>query len=172
MLKCVGALFDRACAVIGAVVFAQLPLFISQYQHQLTGREAELRLQVDAMRQAAGLSGKTLVQFIKKFTSNSDADFILQGELMQSMVDRWHSLNEALSSLQGSTVIGRPFNFLMHLNAEAFSSTFKNYTFGLPLTIEGGIYALFGMVVGYLFFSGIRKATTLRTPKAVKAQGR
>lgn len=157
MLKSIGALFDRACAVLGAFAFAQFPLFISQYQHQLTGREAEMRLQVDAIQRAASLSGKTLPQFIQKFTTNADLDFVRQGELMQAMVDRWYHLNDALIALQNSSTVGRPLNFLVHLNTDAFKSTLKHYSFGLPLTIEGAIYALFGIITGYLLVSGLRK---------------
>lgn len=62
MFKWIGGLMDRACAVVGAVVFAQAPLFMQQYSQQLIGRTAELKLQVDGMKQAANLSGKTLEQ--------------------------------------------------------------------------------------------------------------
>ena len=112
MLNWVGGLFDRICAVIGAVLCGQAPLFMQQYAQQLVGREAELHAQVDAMRKAASLSGKTLQQFIAKFITNSDSDIVHQGQLMQKLVDRWQSFTDALSALQNSTVFERPFVFL------------------------------------------------------------
>lgn len=157
MFRFVGSLCDRICAVLAAIIFMQLPLFISQYMQQLTGREAELRLQVDAMRQAARISGKSLEELINKFVSSSDGDFIRQGELMQSMLERWEGMFKSLVSLQQSSIFAKPFNFILHLNTETFSSTLKNYSFGLPVTIEGAIYAFCGLVVGYLLFSGLRR---------------
>lgn len=155
-MKWLGALLDRICAALGALIFIQIPLFMQQYMQQLLGREAELKLQIESMRQSAVLSGKTLEQYIQKFVASSDPDFMRQGELMHSMMDRWHSYSEALSAYQGSSVVGRPFAFLMHLNGDVFKSTLDHYTFGLPLTIEAGVYALLGVVMGYLAFSLVR----------------
>lgn len=157
MLRWAGNLLDRMCAVVGAVVFVQFPLFITQYTQQLAGREAELRLQVNAMRQSASVSGKTLEQLIQKFLINTDPDFVRQGELMQSMVSRLQSIYEALTTLQDSSILARPFNFLLHLNVDAFKSTLQQYTIGFPLNLEGGAYALAGIVVGYALFSGVRR---------------
>lgn len=160
LLRWIAGLMDRAFAVIGAVVFAQLPLFMQQYTQQLIGRTAELKLQVEAMRNAAAVSGKTLESFINKFITSGDADFVAQGEAMQAMVVRWHDLQDALSAMQQSTLWGRPFAFIYHLNSDAFSSTLSNFRAGLPITIEGGVYALAGICVGYLVFSFLRKAVS------------
>lgn len=157
MLNWVGGLFDRICAVIGAVICAQAPLFMQQYAQQLIGREAELRRQVDAMRQAAGVSGKTLEQLIAKFGANPDSDIVLQGQLMQNLVDRWHSFTDALLAMQNSSVFERPFVFLANLNIDTFKSTLQNFAIGIPLTPEGGVYAVIGIVIGYSVFSTLRK---------------
>lgn len=169
MFKWLAGLLDRAFAVLGAVIFAQAPLFMQEYTQQLIGRTAELQLQVNAMRQAASLSGKTLEQLMQKFMSNSDPDVVLQGEVMQALVGRWHHLSEALSAMQESSLWSRPFAFLFHFNTDVFSSTFHQFRLGLPLTLEGGIYALFGMGCGYFIFiclkSLFRKATNVfRSP--------
>lgn len=157
MLKWFGALLDRIYAVIGAVVFAQIPLFIQQYSQQLVGREAELRFQVMAMRQSAALSGKTLEELIAKFLVNPDIDVVRQGELMKAIVSRWEGLSSSLFSLQNSNVFDRPFVFILHMNGDAFRSTFENFSFGLPLTVEGGIYAFIGLLAGFGLFAALRK---------------
>lgn len=157
MLRWIGGLCDRICAVIGAIICAQAPLFMQQYSQQLVGREAELHHQVEAMRQAASISGKTLEQFISKFLASGDIDIARQGELMQNLVDRWQALTKALSALQHSSVFERPFIFLGHLNVDTFKSTFYNYSIGLPLTLEGAVYAIIGIAIGYCIFAGIRQ---------------
>lgn len=159
LLKWLGGLMDRAFAVLGALLFAQAPLFMQQYTQQLIGREAELKLQVEGMRHAASLSGKTMEAFIKKFTGSGDIDFISQGEAMQGMVTRWYHLSDALAAMQNSTMWGRPFAFIYHLNADAFSSTLANFHAGLPMNLEGAVYALLGIVFGYFVFAFFRKIT-------------
>lgn len=155
-MKWLAGLLDRAFVVVGAIIFAQLPLFMQEYSQQLVGRTAEMHLQVNAMRQAAGLSGKTLEQLIQKFLGNVDSDVVRQGEVMQALVGRWHHLSEALSAMQESTLWSRPFVFLFHLNTDVFSSTLHQFHLGLPLNLEGGIYALFGMGCGYVIFMAFR----------------
>jgi Protein of unknown function (DUF2937) len=161
MIKWLGGLFDRICAAAGALIFAQAPLFMVQYEQQLTGRAAELKLQVEGMRNAASFSGKSLEQFISKFLQNSDIDFTRQGELMQSTFHRWQSLTESLSTLQTSTVFERPFVFLTYLDTDIAKSTLEHFKFGLPFTLEGGVYAVVGILAGYVFFGSIRKVLQL-----------
>jgi hypothetical protein len=156
MIKWLSGLLDRAFAVIGAIVFAQAPLFMQEYTQQLIGRTAELRFQVNAMRHAASLSEKTLEQLTQKFMENSDPDVVLQGKVMFSIVERWQQLSEALTAMQESSIWGRPFAFIYHLNTDVFSSTFHQFKLGLPLNLEGGLYALVGLTTGYLFYTLIK----------------
>lgn len=157
MLKWIGGLMDRAFAVFGAILFAQMPLFMQQYTQQLIGRDAELKLQVDGMQNAAAVSGKTLEAFIRKFAESGDVDFISQGEAMQAMVARWHNLSDALAAMQNSNLWSRPFAFIYHLNGDAFGSTLANFQAGLPINLEGGAYALVGILFGYFVFATLRK---------------
>ena len=157
MFKWIGGLLERICAVICATLFVQIPLFVSQYTNQLIGHEAELRFHVEALNRTAKLSGKNLDIYIQKFLHNSDADISNIGELMQAMVLRLQDLTNALTALQESTPMTRPFVFLAHINTDILRSTFKHFSFGFPFTIEGGVYALVGIVFGYCLCSGVKR---------------
>lgn len=157
MFKWIGGLIDRIFAAAGGVLFSQAPLYMKQYAQQLSGHVAELRYQVDAMRQAATNSGKTLEQFIQKFVDSNDIDFVRQGDIMSAMVNRWYSITEALVALQDSSVFTRPFVFIKHMNWDIIKSTWSQYVFGIPLTLEGLIYAVLGIIFGFCVFFGIRK---------------
>ena len=150
-------MLDRISAVIGALVFSQAPMFMQQYQQQLEGHVAELRIQIEAMRQVALQSGKDLSQFILKFTSSPDLDFSRQGDLMHKMTDRYQDFLQNSLALEQSTAMTRPFVFLSHLNQDIASSTFKTFNLGLEFSIEGLIYALLGIFFGYSFFAGLKK---------------
>lgn len=167
-LKWFGRLMDRIFAVIGALIFAQAPLFMQEYTQQLLGRESELRLQVDAMRQTATLSGKTLEILIQKFLQNPDKDIVYQGEMLLSLTKRWESLSKALTSIQQSSAWRRPFVFLFYLDTQTFTSTYHHFKIGLPLSLEGGSYALLGILFGYLVFLFLRYFVKKFIPKTKK----
>lgn len=156
MFNRIGSILERICALISALIFAQAPLFMQHYTQQLAGREAELHIQVDAMRSIAKQSGKTLDQLIQKFIQHSDLDIMHQGELMQGIVDRWQQFSHALLALQESSFWSRPFLFVAHLNIDTFKSTLHQYHFGLPLTMDGAFYAGIGAILGYFALRFLR----------------
>lgn len=157
MFRWMGKILDRLFVVAGALLFLQLPLFMQQYRLQLTGHVAELKLQVTAMQQRAQMTGKTLEQFIQKFQNSSDADFAHQGQIMTNMVDRMHDLSDGLFALDHASVLSRPFQFLAHFHYDIVRSTMRTFEMGITFTLEGLVYALAGMIIGYLIFLAVSR---------------
>lgn len=153
-------LLDRTFAVVGALICAQAPMFMQQYAHQLSGRVAELKLQVDSLSKAALQGQITLQQLIQKFVNSSDADFARQGELMNWTVDRYESLSMALQNLMTAPATVKPFIFMRDFNWDIASNTLTNFHIGIPFTLEGIVYGIIGIGLGYgaffLIFSLIR----------------
>ena len=156
MFKWIGGLVDRVFALVGAVIISQAPLFMDQYQQQLTGHIAELRIQVSVIQQAAKQSGKTVEQFVQKFLLSGDVDFVRQGEIIQEMIERLQSLSSAQQSVNTSTVFMKPFVFVRHMNWDVANSTAHKFIPGLAFSLEGLIYAFIGLILGYLFFRVIK----------------
>lgn len=145
--------FDRAFAVVGALACAQAPMFIQQYGHQLSGRVAELKLQVQSIEYSASLGQKSLEQYVQRFLESGDLDFARQGELMQRMTERYNVLSIAINELNSATVISKPFIFIKEFNWDIASSTFSQFQPGIPFTFEGLIYAIAGIALGYGLFA-------------------
>lgn len=143
---------SRIFILIGALVFSQMPFFISAYSQQLYGRIAELRLQKEALIKIAHQSGKTLDQYIYKFLISTDPDFHGQGEWMQSSINRLQTLTKSLTDIERATLLEKPFIFLKTLNWDIGKSTLNHFAVGLPLNLEGALYALVGACVGGLLF--------------------
>ena len=162
-------IIDRICAVVGALLFMQFPLFAQQYSQRLSGHLEELRYQVGLMNGIAVQSGKTLQEFILKFAHNSDIDVGRQGELMEMMVTRLGNLNQALYSLNHSTVFTKPFTFIYYSDWEIFKSTMASYKLGIPISIEGLVYGMIGIFVGYFTFSALSALFT-RVKRFVQVQ--
>lgn len=148
-------LFDRIFAVIGALVCAQAPMFIQQYSQQLSGRVAELKLQVDSIASAAVQGRKSVPQYIQRFIDSGDQDFMLQGELMQRMTLRYGHLSEALQDLSTTSIWAKPFVFIRDFSWDIAQSTFVDFQPGIPFTLEGLVYALIGIGIGYGLFAVI-----------------
>ncbi len=146
---------DRLFVVAGALFFVQVPLFMQQYRMQLRGHVAELQMQVSVMQHRAQETGRTLDQYINKFVTSIDSDFSFQGQLMKGMVARLENLSGGLFEMEHATILTRPYKFVTNFHTDIVQSTFKNFDWGLAFTIEGLVYALFGMLVGYILFSGI-----------------
>lgn len=160
MLRFTMTIIDRICAVAGAFLFSQFPLFMQYYTHQLIGHVAELQWQVSTMRHSASMVGKSLDQYISKFSSHADSDFSLQGKMMQQTLDRWHHFSEGLQGMQQATVWEKPFLFLKNFDLSIATTTFEAYQPAIPTSLEGGIYALLGLMAGFSFFWLIKKGTT------------
>ncbi|MCP5508109.1 MAG: DUF2937 family protein [Chlamydiales bacterium] len=153
MLNWLANIVDRVCAVVGALIFAQFPSYVMQYQHQLAGHVNELRHQVGLLKENASHSGKSLDQLIQKFLKVQDADVVSQGEFIQSMVERLNEMTRSLVALHDSTVWTKPFVFLYHLDRQIAADTASDYTWTIPFTFEGLIYALIGVIAGFAFYN-------------------
>ena len=154
-------LLDRIFAALGALLFSQVPLFIYYYMQQLQGRVAELLGQKEALIRVAAQTGKTLDQYILKFLNSSDPDFSAQGHLMQGLLERLKTLSTGLSQLQNATVWEKPFIFIKAFYWDIASSTWSQYAIGIPLSIEGGVYAFAGLLVGFGVFYLIKQIFAL-----------
>lgn len=155
MSNWVTGLFDRVFAVVGALACAQVPMFIQQYSQQLTGRVAELKLQVGSIASAAAQGSKSLPQYIQRFIDSGDQDFMLQGELMQKMTLRFGKLSGALDDLSTTSIWTKPLVFIRDFSWDIAQSTFADFQPGIPFTLEGLVYALIGIGLGYGLFSVI-----------------
>jgi hypothetical protein len=157
MIKFFTNTLDRVLSLIFGVVFAQIPQFIQHYIQQLSGRVEELRMQVESMRYAASLSGKSLEQFIHKFQKNADPDFIHQGDVMSQVLGRYEQLSTAYTHMETAAGIEQPFTFFYYVDWSLAKSTMAHFSLGLPLTLEAGVYALCGIVCCHAIFVLIRK---------------
>jgi hypothetical protein len=165
MIRFFSNTLDRVASLLCGVAFAQTPQFIQHYMQQLSGRVDELHRQVASMRYAASLTGKSLEQFIEKFQKSSDADFTHQGEVMAQIYNRYETLSSAFTHLQASQGVERPFTFFYYADIGLIKSTLANFSPGLPLTLEAGIYALIGVVCCHLTFSLIGRLIKAKTQK-------
>lgn len=159
---------DRIFVVLGALIFSQVPLYMHSYSLQLQGHVAELQIHLDTLQDIAFQTGKSLEQYVQKFILSPDADFRLQGEAMNRTIERSHSMSEALYTMEHATIWERPFFFIRYLDWQTAKSTMANFEIGIPLNMEGAVYAVVGILVGSTLFFLIRRLASLLFSLACK----
>lgn len=149
---------DRLSAVSGAAIFSQGPMYVQEYAQQLYGHIAELQYQIDKVSQTAQQHGENLQEYIKKLHSNSDPEIQAQGIFLDEMIKRLNTFTEALANLQSTDVWKLPYVFFENINWNIAQDTLNAYEPGLPITAEGTLYTIFGLIIGYFSFVIIRKS--------------
>lgn len=146
------SVLSKMFILLFAVLLSQFPAYENSYEQRLSGHVEELRYHIDSMKEIARLSGKTLDEFVAKFQASQDPDFHRQGVLMAAMQTRLIRLENTLVNLDSSTLLSRPFLFMISFDRAIAKSTFKKYHFSLPLSFEGVCWAAIGAFIGYFFF--------------------
>jgi len=157
MLRFLDAVCDRIFSVLGALVFSQAPSFIQQYIQRLAGSTHELELQVIQIKKIASSAGLSVHGYIQKFITSGDPLFVSQGEFLEMILERYENFSAALKNLEEAFWLTRPLTFIQNLNTDLFNGTLKHYTPSVNLSLEGLIYALIGLLIGYFIYQGIRK---------------
>lgn len=152
VLRILNGFMDRIFVVSGAFLGSQFPTLMQQYSSRLSGHINELQYQIGAWRKMAALSNKTLSEYLYKFSSNSDSDFVRHGEHMQTMIARFNDLSHSQQAFNESTIWSRPFIFIANLNGEIFQSTLHSFTPQMTLTLEGAYYTVLGLIFGYIVY--------------------
>ncbi len=145
-------LTDRLFAVAGAFLGLQIPQFLQQYTQRLSGHVESLLTLIGQLEQIARLSHKTLSAYIEKFKESGDVDFLRQADFMEQLVSRHEGLSEALQQMTQTPFWLHPYYFVKHFQSDIATSTFLSFEPGLVLTVEGGCYAVGGMLAAWTLF--------------------
>jgi hypothetical protein len=140
-------LVDRLLCVIGAASFTQVPEFIQQYLQRLGGHLEEARRQVEGFTKIASMSQLTPRELIERTAQNPDEAVARLSLVMREALERVEHLAAAEAAIRSASMWSRPFVFLAHLDPEIASATWAIYRPAMPTTVEGLVYAGFGILV-------------------------
>lgn len=146
MKKFLFTMVDRIMAVLGAFIFCQIPSFMQQYTQLLLGHLEECKRLLATIEHNASQSNKTILEYIQKFLTQQDPDFVNTGLLLQNIQQRSIELSTSYSNLQQASLWKKPFVFLSQLDSGIFKETYSGFVPALSFSLETIVYALFGMV--------------------------
>ncbi len=173
VLRIFDGAIDRILCVVGAVLLSQGPEFMQQYLQRLGGHLNESQRQLVSFHDAAAQAGQPFDKFVEQTKANSDAGVSQLGKVMARTAERTASLQTAHDELLAASPWTRPFVFLRHLDYDIGRATFSVYKPAVPVTIEGMLYALSGMLLFLLIYHlGVKNLFALfRRKPAAKSAG-
>ncbi len=141
--KKLDSLAGTAIAVITGLASLQLPAFMHAYLQRLGGHLDEARLGLVALK--AGQAEKI------------GQDAILREQLAATAQERVDYLEGAQSAIIQAGAFEKPIIFITHLDSDITLAAAQSFTPALSLDLPSLIYAVLGIVVGWLLW-GIIKA--------------
>jgi len=153
-------ILDRLFVVAGALIFSQFPLFIQQYLGRLSGHIEELSYQLQLRKDVAKKFGITLDGYTQKLLAAAEPVIHQEGLFLQAMKSRMESLQNGFNSITEANLFTKPFLFFYHADGAIFTRAAKAYSWGIPLSIEGFVYAVMGVVVAYATYTLLARFLT------------
>ncbi len=155
LLQAGDGFLDRILCVAGALVFSQAPEFAQQYLQRLGGHVDEAKRIVKQYQETAAQSGLSLDTFIARTNANADAAVAKLGGVMSSAVARVQELEASQGAIQNASVWTRPFMLVRHGDPEIAEATWQIFKPALPITGEGLLYAIIGMLLLLIVYRGL-----------------
>lgn len=161
-LQSLGNLTDRIICVVAAVVMLQAPIYMNQYQNVLAGAQMEAALSYNRLTQVAADFDQTLREYLDELLANDNPKVVANAEEDDEKVKRYESYTASLEAFQQANVFSKPFVFLSHYDPQlAHAVAFQP---GLPITMEGFVYALLGILIAMLLIGLIKRVFGLNKP--------
>jgi hypothetical protein len=159
-VKFLDNLLDRICAVLGAVALSQFPQFYGQYLQRLGGHLDEAKRTLDLYISAAENLGLTLEEYILEHLDSSSEIFISSGQVIEDLLVRYNELEQSYNALQGANIFNRWIIFIQEVDRSIAVGTWNNFMPGVPTTVEGLTYALFGLLLGWGIYALVKTLIT------------
>ncbi len=156
-LQFIESLADRIVSVAGALIFAQLPVFIVQYQQRLGGHVDELKHLIAKYKQYAAANERTIDEYINIHLQSNVKEFVSTGQLMNENLVRFNDLSAALKQISDSTGITKLFMFIKNIDMDIYRATMKNFVPGITFNRDAIEYAIVGVIIFMSVYFLIKK---------------
>jgi hypothetical protein len=134
-------------AIISGLASLQLPAFINAYLQRLGGHLDEARLGLAAIK--TGRAG----------TIAEEASY--RERLAATAQERIDYLETAQSAIAQAGSFEKPLKFFTHMDNDIAYATAQSFTPALPLDLPSLIFAVLGIVVGWLLWGTIKMPVRL-----------
>ena len=158
-------MFGRIVVLIfglfGASGLAQGPEMASQYEQRIGGALSELQTVIEQFDKDVAKNGLTRATALETYRQASAPFLKDRGQSMQIALTRFDTLTHQVKTFKTSNDLYKPIYLFAEGDEKVMQGMLKDYTFGIPVTLSGIVYAAFGFFFGGLFGWFIRICSRL-----------
>lgn len=151
--------------LFGASGLAQGPEMASQYEQRIGGAVSELQTVIEQFDKDVADNGLTRQTALESYSQATSSFLQDRGRSMQVALARFDNLTKQVKTFKTSNDLYKPVYLFAEGDQKVMDGMLKDYTFGIPATLSGFIYAIFGLFFGGLFGWVIRLFSRLDAPR-------
>lgn len=148
LMRLLGGLGQRLLVLLFAVSAAQFPLYYLAYANTLAGAVQESESRYQQLQQEAAQLQLSVEEFIQRHETSANETFIASGRIHRTTLEHYLRYAQMQTALREAPVWQRPLALARNFDPVLHAAT--RFAPGLPLTSEGGAYALAGLLTGWL----------------------
>jgi hypothetical protein len=148
LARVLGGLSERVVAVLFAVAAAQFPIYYAAYCNTLAGAKLEAEARYQELEHEAAQLKLGVETFIQRHETNSDEVFRASGRIHRTTLEHYRRYTAMDAALRSAPIWQRPLALARNFDPQLHAATL--FEPGLPLTLEGGVYALAGLLLAWL----------------------
>ncbi|MEP3231646.1 MAG: DUF2937 family protein [Hyphomicrobiales bacterium] len=146
-----GRLIILIFGLFGASGLAQGPEMATQYEQRIGGALGELQTVIEQFDKDVAKHGLTRETALETY-SQASAPFLKdRGRSMQIALSRFDTLTHQVKTFKTSNDLYKPIYLFAEGDEKVMQGMLKDYTFGIPATLSGFVYAVFGFFFGGFF---------------------
>lgn len=138
---------------------SQLPEYVQQYSQRLGGAVDELTAFVKQFDEDALAAGLTRDAALGEYEARDNEFLGRRGKTVADTIRRYERLKAQKSELDTASPFGRVLRFLRDPQADIAGRAWEDFKPAVPLTIEGALFAVIGVVFALLVSTGARRGT-------------
>ena len=152
MFRVINNIIDRCFFTITFILGVQIPAFIIQYKHRLSGHLSEAKLHLVQFQTIADQHYQgDLSAMIMKYQTNSEPSIVNTAEIIKQLVLRVEFLELQLNAIINNAYIEQVFNFIVYADRTIIRDTLIDFSITIPLELNalatGAIIAIVGLLI-------------------------
>jgi hypothetical protein len=160
MFRVINNIIDRCFFTLTFILGVQLPAFIIQYKHRLSGHLTEAKSHLAQFQTIADQHYQgDLSAMVVKYQTNSEPSIVNTAEIINQLILRVEYLKLQLNAVMNNVYIEQVFDFILNADRTIIRDTLVDFSLTIPLELNalstGVIIAIIGLLIkeisSYLF---------------------
>ena len=152
MFRVINNIIDRCFFTITFILGVQLPAFIIQYKHRLSGHLSEAKSHLVQFQTIADQHYQgDLLAMVMKYQANSEPSIVNTAEVINQLIFRVDYLQLQLDAVINNEYTEQIFNFIVHADRAIIRDTLIDFSLTIPLEVNaistGAVIAIVGLLL-------------------------